>query len=137
MQSTLSADADGARLRASVQPAIAASANDAALAVELELISILDGPAFHGSARSRAFLRFVVEEALVAGRQEMLKERTVGVAVLGKPSDYDTEPIPRSECAPMRCANGWRRTTARWRRRLEFASNCRSEPMLRDSQRWA
>jgi hypothetical protein len=89
MQPTLSGDAEAARLRAGVQPAIAASANDAAIAVELELVSILDGPAFHGSARSRAFLRFVVEEAL-AGRQGLLKERTIGTAVLGKASDYDT-----------------------------------------------
>jgi hypothetical protein len=69
--------------------AIAASANDPTFAVELELVSILDGPAFRGSARSRAFLRYVVEEAL-AGRQDLLKERTIGVAVLGKASDYDT-----------------------------------------------
>ena len=89
MQATLSEDARPTRLRAGVQPAIAASADDAALAVELELISILNGTAFHGSARSRAFLRFVVEESL-AGRQETLKERTIGIAVLGKASDYDT-----------------------------------------------
>jgi hypothetical protein len=55
----------------------------------MELISILDGPAFRSSPRSRAFLRFVVEETL-AGRQDMLKERTIGVAVLGKVPDYDT-----------------------------------------------
>ena len=72
-----------------ISKAIAASANDPTFAVELELVTILDGPAFHGSARSRAFLSFVVEETL-AGRQESLKERTIGVAVLGKPSDYDT-----------------------------------------------
>jgi hypothetical protein len=76
-------------LRPGVQPSIASSADDDALAVELELVSIMDGPAFQGSARSRAFLRFVVEETL-AGRQDSLKERTIGVAVMGKPSDYDT-----------------------------------------------
>ena len=89
MQVFLTGDARPAQLRPGVQPAIARSANDEVLAVQLELISILDGPAFHGSARSRAFLRFVVEETL-AGRQELLKERTIGVAVMGKPSDYDT-----------------------------------------------
>jgi hypothetical protein len=57
--------------------------------VELELLSIVDRPAFHDRARSRAFQRFVVEESL-AGRKGHRKERTVGVAVLGKPSDYDT-----------------------------------------------
>jgi hypothetical protein len=76
-------------LRAGVQPAIAASGDDATLAAEMELLSILAGRPFQASSRSRAFLRFVVEEAL-AGRQDLLKERTIGVAVLGKPSDYDT-----------------------------------------------
>jgi hypothetical protein len=89
MQATLSPDAKPPRLRPGVQPAVAASANDGTLAVELELVSILEGPAFRGSARSRAFLLFVVEEAL-AGRQDLLKERTIGTAVLGKPPDYDT-----------------------------------------------
>jgi len=82
-------DARPVPLRPGVRPSIASSADDAVLAVELELVSIMDGPAFQGSARSRAFLRFVVEETL-AGRQDSLKERTIGVAVMGKPSDYDT-----------------------------------------------
>jgi hypothetical protein len=89
MQATLTGDARPAQLRPGVQRAIACSSNDETLAAELELISILNGPAFQGSARSRAFLRFVVEEAL-AGRQDQLKERTVGVAVMGKANDYDT-----------------------------------------------
>jgi hypothetical protein len=89
MQVTLPAGAKPRTLPAGVQPAIAASENDSALAVELELISILAGAAFRGSVRSREFLRFVVEEAL-AGRQDELKERTIGVAVMGKAADYDT-----------------------------------------------
>jgi len=89
MRATLGEEAKPTSLRAGAQPAIAASADDAQFVVELELISILEGSAFHGSGRSRAFLRFVVEETL-AGRQEALKERAIGAAVLGKPSDYDT-----------------------------------------------
>jgi hypothetical protein len=89
MPATLTEDGKPAQLRSGVQPAIASSADDATLAAELELISILDGPAFHGSSRSRAFLRFVVEEVL-AGRQDTLKERTIGVAVMGKTPNYDT-----------------------------------------------
>lgn len=89
MQPTLPAGAEAPRLRAGVQQAIAAAGNDSVTAVELELLSILEGPAFRGSPRSRVFLQFVVEETL-AGRQDTLKERTVGIAVLGKPSDYDT-----------------------------------------------
>src|SRR5580658_2081167 len=89
MQSTLSAGAKPSALRAGVQQAIAAAPNDSEIAVELELLSVLEGPAFRGSPRSRVFLQFVVEETL-AGRQDSLKERTVGVAALGKRSDYDT-----------------------------------------------
>jgi hypothetical protein len=89
MQATLTEGARPGQLRSGVQRAIASSSNDEALAVELELVSILDGPAFQGSARSRAFLRFVVEETL-AGHRDLLKERTIGVAVMGKASDYDT-----------------------------------------------
>ena len=89
MQPTLTRGGKPSQLRPGVQPAIAASADDATLGVQLELVSILDGPAFRGSSRSRAFLRFVVEESL-AGRQDLLKERTIGVAAFGKPSSYDT-----------------------------------------------
>ena len=89
MQSLLTLGGTPPQLRPGVQPAIAASADDATLAVQRELVSVLDGPAFRGSSRSREFLRFVVEEAL-AGRQDLLKERTIGVAAFGKPSDYDT-----------------------------------------------
>jgi hypothetical protein len=89
MQSTLLAGAKPPGLRAGVQQAIAEASNDSVTAIELELLSVLGGPAFRGSPRSRVFLQFVVEEAL-AGRQDSLKERTVGIAVLGKPSDYDT-----------------------------------------------
>jgi hypothetical protein len=89
MQATLPENARPHHLRAGVQRAIAASQDDAALAIELELVSILEGPAFRGSSRSRAFLRFVVEETL-AGRQDLLKERTIGVAVFARPPDYDT-----------------------------------------------
>jgi hypothetical protein len=89
MQATVTGSARAGQLRPSVQQAIASSSYDETLAIELELVSILNGPAFQGSARSRAFLRFVVEESL-AGRPDLLKERTIGAAVMGKPSDYDT-----------------------------------------------
>ncbi|HUP04695.1 MAG TPA: hypothetical protein VMU19_11940, partial [Bryobacteraceae bacterium] len=69
--------------------AIAASGDEARAAVEFELVSILRGPSFRGSPRSAAFLRFVVEETL-SGRQGLLKERTLGVALLGKAPAYDT-----------------------------------------------
>lgn len=55
----------------------------------MELISVLEGPSFRGSSRSRDFLRYVVEETL-AGHESSLKERTIGVAVLGRNLSYDT-----------------------------------------------
>jgi hypothetical protein len=89
MQSVLSAVAKPRLLRAGVQQAIAAGDDELAAAAEFELVSILRGPSFRGSQRSAAFLRFVVEETL-AGRQDLLKERTLGVALLGKTPAYDT-----------------------------------------------
>ncbi|SPF40446.1 hypothetical protein SBA4_2510019 [Candidatus Sulfopaludibacter sp. SbA4] len=89
MDAILSATAKPPLLRAGVQQAIAAGDDDLTAAVEFELISVLQAPSFRGSLRSAAFLRFVVEETL-AGRQDLLKERTVGAAVLGKAPGYDT-----------------------------------------------
>src|SRR5271157_5164048 len=89
MNAVLSPSEKPRLLRAGLQPAIAAGDDEFAAAAELELISILRSPAFRGSPRSLAFLRFVVEEAL-AGRRDLLKERTVGAAVLGKTPGYDT-----------------------------------------------
>jgi hypothetical protein len=89
MEATLSAVSKPRLLRVGVQQAIAASEDELAAAVEFELVSILQGPSFRGSLRSAAFLRFVVEETL-AGRHDLLKERTLGVALLGKAPTYDT-----------------------------------------------
>jgi hypothetical protein len=89
MDAILSTASKPPLLRAGIQPSIAAGEDDYQAAVELELITILNGPSFRGSSRSAAFLSFVVEETL-AGRHELLKERTIGASVLGKPPGYDT-----------------------------------------------
>lgn len=89
MDAVLATDSKPPLLRAGVQPGIAAGEDDYQSAIELELVSILEAPSFRGSSRSAAFLRFVVEETL-AGRRELLKERTIGAAVLGKSPNYDT-----------------------------------------------
>jgi hypothetical protein len=89
MAATLSRTAPAPLLRAGVQPAIASGEGDSRTAIELELISVLEGPSFRASSRSRDFLRYVVEEAL-AGHEDSLKERTIGVAVLGRSLSYDT-----------------------------------------------
>jgi len=89
MAASLSRTAPAPLLRAGVQPAIASGEGDSRTAIELELISVLEGPSFRASSRSRDFLRYVVEEAL-AGHEDSLKERTIGVAVLGRNLSYDT-----------------------------------------------
>jgi hypothetical protein len=89
MGPTLAGKEQALPLRAGAHAAIAVTGGDLRAPVELELLSILEGPAFKASSRSRAFLRFVVEETL-SGRADTLKERTIGVAVLGRDHSYDT-----------------------------------------------
>ncbi|MFN7938198.1 MAG: hypothetical protein U0R19_33025 [Bryobacteraceae bacterium] len=50
---------------------------------------VLDSPAFRSSHRSSDFLRYVVDTAL-AGEAHLLKERTIGERIFGRPADYDT-----------------------------------------------
>jgi len=50
---------------------------------------ILQSPDFHASRRCHDFIQFVVEQSL-AGLQDGLKERTIGVQVFGRPVTYDT-----------------------------------------------
>lgn len=54
-----------------------------------ELEEVLTSPHFSNSKRYPALLRYVVENAL-AGRTELLKERTLGVEVFQRPATYDT-----------------------------------------------
>jgi hypothetical protein len=58
-------------------------------AVRIELGHIFQSPQFHGSKRCQDFLEYVVEQTL-AGLPHGLKERTIGVAVFGRSSTYDT-----------------------------------------------
>lgn len=55
-----------------------------------EMERVLRSEAFRSSPRCRQFLRFVVEHAL-DGRQQQLKERTIGVEVFGRNPSYLTE----------------------------------------------
>lgn len=54
-----------------------------------ELEQVLTSPHFSNSKRYPALLRYVVEHAL-AGRTDLLKERTLGVEVFQRPATYDT-----------------------------------------------
>jgi hypothetical protein len=53
------------------------------------LDDIIKGAAFKGSHRSQAFLKHIVEHAL-HGEPADLRERSIGVALFGRPVTYDT-----------------------------------------------
>ena len=58
-------------------------------AVLRELHDILASPQFCNSKRYPAFLEYIVRNTL-AGKSELLKERTLGVEVFHRPATYDT-----------------------------------------------
>ncbi len=56
--------------------------------VREELSRVLASHEFRASKRSQEFLRYVVENTL-QGHGDMLKERTIGIEVFGRPTSYD------------------------------------------------
>jgi hypothetical protein len=68
-----------------------------------ELDQILESHWFRESAQLQKFLRYVVEETL-AGRQDGLKEYSLGLAVFHRPPDYDprTDAIVRVQASQLR-----------------------------------
>jgi hypothetical protein len=56
--------------------------------VREELNRVLASHEFRSSKRSQDFLRYVVEHAL-SGETDILKERTIGIEVFGRPTSYD------------------------------------------------
>lgn len=58
--------------------------------IATHLDELLEHPAFAGSRRRQAFLRYVVEETL-AGRGAAIKETTIAVDVFGRTSDFDAQ----------------------------------------------
>jgi len=56
--------------------------------VREELNRVLASHEFRTSKRSQEFLRYVVDHTL-RGHADLLKERTIGVDVFGRPADYD------------------------------------------------
>ena len=75
----------------------------AAEAIEQQLARILDSQTFRTAERSKALLRFIVQEAL-ANRSNRLKDYTLGVEVLGRGEQFDprTDPIARVEASRLR-----------------------------------
>jgi hypothetical protein len=58
-------------------------------AIRTELKRITESSSFRGSRRSKLFLEYVVNTALV-GHFDELKERVIGSALFGRPVNYDT-----------------------------------------------
>jgi len=56
--------------------------------VREELSRVLASHEFRSSKRSQDFLRYVVENTL-SGHGDLLKERTIGIEVFGRPTSYD------------------------------------------------
>ena len=76
-----------------------------ARAVRAQLNRILASREFSASGRSRALLRFVVEETL-AGRGERIKAFAIAVEVFGRSEDFDAQgdPLVRLEAGRLRRA---------------------------------
>lgn len=74
-----------------------------ATAVMAELGAILDSGNFDASPRSRAFLRFIVEETL-AGRQAALTQASIATRVFGRRDDFDptVDPVVRIQAGRLR-----------------------------------
>ncbi|MBA3885467.1 MAG: hypothetical protein H0X67_07005 [Acidobacteria bacterium] len=68
-----------------------------------QLERVLASATFRGAERSRALLKFLVEQAL-AGKADRLKEYTLGAEALGRGESYDprTDPIVRAEASRLR-----------------------------------
>lgn len=72
-------------------------------AIEEQLERLVASPYFNQSKRLPNFLRFVVEHTL-AGDDENIKERTLGIEIFGRHAGYDTaaDPIVRVTAAEIR-----------------------------------
>jgi hypothetical protein len=72
-------------------------------AIQKQLGRLLADSHFSQSRRFPSFLRYVVEKTL-AGQDDALKERTLGVEIFGRRADYDTasDPIVRVTAAEIR-----------------------------------
>src|SRR5436853_163298 len=57
-------------------------------AIRRQLYRIFGSPEFSSSKRCQEFLRFVVDKTL-AGHADDLKERTIGIELLGRPTSYE------------------------------------------------
>jgi hypothetical protein len=79
------------------------TASEEGAAIQEQLERLLSSPYFSHSRRFPSFMRYVIEQT-VAGREDALKERTLGVEIFGRRADYDTasDPIVRVTAAEIR-----------------------------------
>jgi hypothetical protein len=72
-------------------------------AILRELDNILASPPFRNSSRSKQFLSYVVQHRL-EGRDELLKERSIGADLFHRPADYATgdDPVVRVQAGEVR-----------------------------------
>src|SRR6202007_307743 len=72
-------------------------------AIQEQLERLLSNSHFSHSRRFPSFLRFVIDQTL-SGQTDLLKERTLGIEIFGRPADYDTasDPIVRVTAAEIR-----------------------------------
>jgi hypothetical protein len=82
---------------------LAGLSNEEKAAIQEQLGRLLADSHFSQSRRFPSFLRYVVEKTL-AGQDDALKERTLGVEIFGRRPDYDTasDPIVRVTAAEIR-----------------------------------
>ena len=71
--------------------------------VRHHLASLLASPHFDAGSRSRAFLRYVVDEAL-AGRGSALNQAAIAISVFGRDAQFDPvlDPIVRVQAGRLR-----------------------------------
>ena len=79
------------------------ASDEARLMIRGQLELLLESHLFRNSKRYPNMLRHIVERTLV-GRSEEIKERSLGVAVFGRPPDYDcsADPVVRMSAAEIR-----------------------------------
>jgi hypothetical protein len=83
------------------RPPIVEEVNKSAILQELD--NILASPPFRNSSRSKQFLSYVVQHRL-DGRDELLKERSIGADLFHRPADYATgdDPVVRVQAGEVR-----------------------------------
>src|ERR1700735_1982721 len=82
---------------------LAGLSDEGKTAIQEQVGRLLADSHFSQSRRFPSFLRYVVDKTL-AGQEDALKERTLGVEIFGRRADYDTasDPIVRVTAAEIR-----------------------------------